>query len=312
MFNMGAAILITWCGKGPIVRVNPDLISIHDPEAYNEIYVGESKRKTENYSRFGQGSHFLTTNHDLHRKRRRPLEPFFSRSGVLRLQGLLGETMMKLEKRLLAEQGTGKVLRLDNVFFAMSGDVVGKLCWRQKDEYLDDPDFAPEWYNLVHSIIKTIYLFQGFPWLARTMNTMPKNMRNWLAPQARAFDDFDTMTLESVGLAKGKKAEQGKMDIQRWEHGCLFDWIINSDMAESELGDMRLANEAQVIQSAGSTSTARTLTHIVYHILANPRIRHRLGDELSDLMSKWPSKVPSWVELENVSYLQACLKEGLR
>ena len=40
------------------MRVNPDLISIHDPEAYNEIYVVESKRKTENYQHFSQGIGF--------------------------------------------------------------------------------------------------------------------------------------------------------------------------------------------------------------------------------------------------------------
>lgn len=44
--------------SGPIVRVNPDLISIHDPEAYSEIYVVEGKRKTENYSAFSQGIGF--------------------------------------------------------------------------------------------------------------------------------------------------------------------------------------------------------------------------------------------------------------
>ena len=83
-------------------------------------------------------------------------------------------------------------------------------------------------------------------------------------------------------------------------------------MPQSELDDTRLANEAQVIQSAGSTSTARTLTHIVYHILANPQICERLTQELRDTMAEWPEKVPTWVDLEAVPYLQACLKEGLR
>ena len=153
---------------GPIVRVNPDELSIHDPQAYSDIYVPDSKRKTENYQPFSQGigfdgefepsesrnsqltlirtgSHFLTTSHDVHRRRRRPLEPFFSRSGILRLQSLLAETTEKLVCRLEQVKGTGTVLRLDHVFFAMSGDVVGKLCWADKEEYLDDPNYAPEW-----------------------------------------------------------------------------------------------------------------------------------------------------------------------
>ena len=99
----------------------------------------------------------------------------------------------------------------------MSGDVVGKLCWQDKEEYLDDPDFAPEWYNLVHSIIKSIYLFQGFPWLARSaiysrttaeadsfsaLHHLPKSIVLWLMPQGKVFDDFDEVPLFSVEIVR--------------------------------------------------------------------------------------------------------------
>ena len=120
------------------------------------------------------------------------------------------------------------------------------------------------------------------------------------------------MTLKSVAIAKMAKADNDKRDLQRRKYAALFHWIINSDMPESELADERLAKEAQVILSAGSTSTARTLSHITYYILANPHMRSRLQEELSEIMVGWPDKVPSWVDLEGVPYLQALLKEGLR
>ncbi|KAI4284882.1 MAG: hypothetical protein L6R38_001091 [Xanthoria sp. 2 TBL-2021] len=302
---------------GPIIRITPDMLSIHDPEAYSEIYTTESRRKTSNHQPFSQGlgfdgSHFLTTDHDLHRRRRRPLEPFFSRSGVLRLQPLLAETIEKFEDRLEQTKGSGSVIRLDHAFFALSGDVVGKLCWAEKEEFLDDPNFSPEWYNLVHGIIKSIYLFQMFPWLARALNHLPKSIILRAMPQAQVFEDFDKMTLANVANAKTTKLHNDQREPFKRAYPSLFHWIVNSDMPESELGDQRLANEAQVILSAGSTSTARTLTHITCHLLANPRIRSRLGYELKDIMAEWPDKVPSWVELEHVPYLQAVLKEGLR
>ena len=43
---------------GPIIRVNPDELSISDPEAYNDIYVADGKRRTENYQPFSQGIGF--------------------------------------------------------------------------------------------------------------------------------------------------------------------------------------------------------------------------------------------------------------
>jgi hypothetical protein len=61
------------------------------------------------------------------------------------LQPLLAETVRKFEDRLQALKNTGKVVRLDHAFFALSGDVVGKLCWAEKEDFLDDPDFGVEW-----------------------------------------------------------------------------------------------------------------------------------------------------------------------
>lgn len=43
---------------GPIIRVNPDELSIHDPDFYNEIYVTESKRRTNHYDVFCKGIDF--------------------------------------------------------------------------------------------------------------------------------------------------------------------------------------------------------------------------------------------------------------
>lgn len=40
---------------GSIVRINPAELSIHDPEFYNELYVTESKRRTESYDAFCKG-----------------------------------------------------------------------------------------------------------------------------------------------------------------------------------------------------------------------------------------------------------------
>ena len=44
--------------QGPIIRVNPDELSIHDPDFYNELYVTESKRRTEHYDVFCKGIDF--------------------------------------------------------------------------------------------------------------------------------------------------------------------------------------------------------------------------------------------------------------
>lgn len=83
-------------------------------------------------------------------------------------------------------------------------------------------------------------------------------------------------------------------------------------MPECELSDERLAKEAQVLLAGGTSTTARTFSFISYYILANPDIRSRLQEEVRETMADYPERVPSWAELEQLPFLQALIKEGLR
>jgi cytochrome P450 len=91
------------------------------------------------------GSHFLTTDHDLHRQRRKPLEPFFSRQGVMKLEPMIAETVARVNSRLEALKGTDVVVRLDHVSSAFSGDVIAQVCCEEYSELLGDPEFSPQW-----------------------------------------------------------------------------------------------------------------------------------------------------------------------
>lgn len=136
------------------------------------------------------GSHLLTVDHTLHRKRRKPLEPFFSRKSIQELQPMLAEVTLKFEQRLRALSGTGTVVRLDHACAAFSGDIIAKICLddvAEGDRFLDHPEFAPYWYvgfawpslyirklksrlaryNLIHMLVRSIPLFTGFPSLVR-------------------------------------------------------------------------------------------------------------------------------------------------
>ena len=83
-------------------------------------------------------------------------------------------------------------------------------------------------------------------------------------------------------------------------------------MPESELSDERLACEAQVILGAATITTGATIAYISYYILARPDIRLKLQEELKDFMVAWPQQVPTMAGLEQLPYLQALIKEGLR
>lgn len=88
----------------------------------------------------------MTVGHDHHRLRRKPMEPFFSRSGVSRIEPLLHDLILTLVGRLDEFRGTGKIVRLDHVFSAMAGDVVSAICIENPQvSFLRDPEFNPRW-----------------------------------------------------------------------------------------------------------------------------------------------------------------------
>lgn len=88
----------------------------------------------------------MTVDHDQHRLRRRPMEPFFSQAGVYRIEIILHDLVLTLVGRLYGYKGTGKVVRLDHVFAAMAGDVVSAICIENPQmSLLNDPEFSPHW-----------------------------------------------------------------------------------------------------------------------------------------------------------------------
>ncbi|OJJ63817.1 hypothetical protein ASPSYDRAFT_38478 [Aspergillus sydowii CBS 593.65] len=304
---------------GPIIRVNPDELSIHDPDFYNEIYVTESKRRTNHYDVFCKGidfdgSHLLTIDHTLHRKRRKPLEPFFSRVSIQALQPMLAEVTCKFEQRLRALAGTGTVVRLDHACAAFSGDIIAKICLDDEKEggrFLDHPEFAPYWYNLIHMLVRSIPLFTGLPSLVRIVSYIPEQYLLWFFPQGQVFNEFKRVARENIDRIFSN-SNTGKTSTNINTTTSLFHHVAQSDMPESERSPERLAKEAQVLLGGGTASTARTIGFASFYILDRPDVRARLRDELREVMADWPRRVPSWVELEKVPYLQAVIKESLR
>ena len=58
---------------------------------------------------------------------------------------MLAEVTTKLLDRFTALKGSNTVIRLDHAFAAFTGDVIGKICCDERDDFLDELDFTPQW-----------------------------------------------------------------------------------------------------------------------------------------------------------------------
>ncbi|KAF2866566.1 cytochrome P450 [Massariosphaeria phaeospora] len=305
---------------GPIVRINPRELSIADSNFYDQVYVSGNTRRTQGYSQFAsgigfEGTFFLTHTHELHRRRRKPVEPYFSRLGVTRLEPLINKAVEKLIKRFTSFQGTGQIIRLDHAMLAFSGDVIGHVCVENPAELMDEKDFSPAWYDLQHSMIKCIPLFTEFPWVIHLVRHIPSRILLLVDPKAECFNVWKARAEKHIAkLIEEKEQRQlTKLEPAIGGRPTLFRYMVDeSGLPEADLTVERLTKEAQILLGAGSVSTARTLHFITFYLLLNPPMRERLEDELRETMVGWPDKQPSWSQLEKLPYLQALIKEGLR
>ncbi|KAI0187257.1 putative cytochrome P450 [Astrocystis sublimbata] len=269
---------------GPIIRINPSEIVVNDPSFYDEVYVTASTRRTNIWPRYRTGygvsmvcSAMMTEDHDLHRRRRKPLEPFFS----------------QMSDRLEQLRGTKSVVCLDYVFVAFAGDMIGKICCDNPPTMMAKEEFGKEWHALMERVVASTLIFAHLPQLVYLARLIPTRLLCRIDPGVSSLNEF---------------REDSAVD----EKPNLFRYIATSDMPRSEQSVERLGSESMILFGAATNTTSATLILIAYYILSNPQMEERLRNDLAPLMLDYPNNLARLADLERHLYLQAVIKEGLR
>ena len=126
-----------------------------------------------------------------------------------------------------------------------------------------------------------------------------------------SFVQICNQHIDEARREKHAEHDQSKSEGEE-SRPSLIRCLVNEDMPESELSNDRLGGEARFLLGAGTLTVARTLEYISYHIAANESITARLSEELKDIMAQYPEESPSFTQLQQLPYLDAIVKEGLR
>ena len=106
--------------------------------------------------------------------------------------------------------------------------------------------------------------------------------------------------------------KQGITDMHKHvDHSTIFYDILQSDSPPQEKSTPRLQDEAQLVIAAGVTTTGWALTVASFHIINTPGVLERLRHELVQAVPN-PTSQLSWLDLEQLPYLSACVREGIR
>ncbi|KAL4744868.1 hypothetical protein BDW72DRAFT_212034 [Aspergillus terricola var. indicus] len=290
---------------GPIVRINPFELHIADPAYYSTLYTSTLNLDKASHiqHRFNAPTAaFSTPEHALHRRRRAAISPFFAKRRIDEQAPMIQSHVNVICHRLSEEYaGTGKVLCVNELYGSYVTDVIMTYAFNRCPRFLEEEDFVSAFGKSIQGLKEFVHWAQQFPCLPRILQNVPPVLMGALFPAMQAslvFQEEMRMQAHAVLSGHGQK-------------GTIFHDLLASDLPRSELTLPRLKDEAMSIVGAGIETTKMASVVTTFHILQNPRILQKLQDELDSAIPD-PTAPPSLSVLENLPFLAACIKEGIR
>lgn len=287
---------------GAIVRINPIHLHIDDPDYFDEIYAGGSRKRDKcGFFMPGSGPQHLmagitTIDHDLHKLRRTALGPFFSRGAIRNLEPVISSKVDRVIDRLHQGHVNGSVMNLSNLHAAMTLDIISTYCFGESMGALDDLNYAKAWRKMLVDSSFMTPLGRQFPWVIRFLAKVGPRLREFLAPGFSPVMSFVLKLVATVsGILKGD-------DVSKVEHRTIFHEMKDSNLPESELNLARITSEAMVLLGAGTETTTRTLSVIAFYVASDQAIHSRLKRELRGAISDRNALV-SLDEIQKLPYL---------
>ncbi|EHA50585.1 hypothetical protein MCOR02_008458 [Pyricularia oryzae] len=290
---------------GPIVRINPDELHCSDPLFVHEIYAGPGRVRDRWQHAINTGGSgpiavtgFSTISHELHRQRRAPLNRFFSRQQMLKLEGeVLDYAQRTVAKMLRTEAGRG-AFEIKEAFNCFTADVIGQYAFGQTMGFVDQEGWEPSFATMVGSFLRSAYVMRHVA-IARWASGFLPFMADYLGEDIRYVMNMLAVTIPGYIKASLDDPQNGRV---------FADLMQDDKMPEEEKSMYRLSGEGFNFLLAGTETTAATLTSLTFHLLDQPKLYARL---MKDLEGVDPDK-PKWTDVERRPYVWALVHESLR
>lgn len=184
-----------------MVRIRPDLLHVDDPAFAEAMYTQSPRQRRGRYKTTLQimqapGSILATRDHDLHRRRRAVLGPFFSQQNVRRLvEPVVNDALANLLRRMEGWGREGaKPVRLNRPFRAATADIInayalGAAGGGARMRCLDMEDCIAAFFDVM-TPQRVVHLGTHVYWLAVLMANIAPSIMTTLFPRIGVFATF--------------------------------------------------------------------------------------------------------------------------
>ncbi|KAI0906802.1 trichodiene oxygenase [Ustulina deusta] len=291
---------------GPIIRISPYELHVHDKAFLNTLYNHDIMNKYAwSYdAHTAKGSTAFTVDHHLHKARRQPLNAFFSKAKVYAHQDMIRMYVDKMCQRISEYVGTR--FDLGAASLAFTQDVANDFIMRKTYGSLDREDFDVSMLVVLQGAGKVWRLNKHLRWYGHLLKALPLGLISKVASDTlstfllRLHEQYQD-TEYQVNLAASSAAKDKIMAPR-----TIVNDILDSKLPLSDKAVERIYEDVSTVCNAAFETTASVLRLALFYVFSNRSILQRLRTELETV------ETIELKTLEQLPYLTSVLKESLR
>ncbi|KAH8898899.1 cytochrome P450 [Thozetella sp. PMI_491] len=294
---------------GPIIRVSPHEVSIADPDFVDTIYAPgtghkRDKEPTRSKALGLDGSLGASIPHDLHRRRREALNPFFSPQRISRLEPELAEKGAQLDSIYAEVAKSGEVLNMSDVYFALANDIVYKYCFGNNLDLLSNLDLSHTRRENMAAVLLKVKVMRHFSWIRDLTSLLPSSFGASSTTVPPGVRDMIAIRRDIRAQIDAILARKPSPD----ETVSIFTHLRDTpDLPPSEKSGKRLEDEAGLLVMAGTYSPMVSLIVMHYHLIARPDVLAKVRAEIG---ANPGAKTAA--QLHQLPYLNGVIQEAHR
>ena len=266
---------------------------------------------------------FNTPDENIHKQLKTPIANFFAASNVLSYEGRVDEVLAVLEEKLDSNYiGYNQVFELSSWVQFFAFDVMGTLTFSKRYGFLDSGKDVGRMLGNIKDYMRTAAPWTQIPQLDAIMRK--NRVGDWIQ---RHF--FTAPSMGILGFV-GKAINEKRMTLLAKQQAKQQHGVVNDDNNDPQgSGKDFLTRYLEIQESnpstipgwaptawtfsnviAGSDSVGSLMCTTMFNLLVYPCTLQKLYAELDTSTASRP--FPSFSEVRNLSYLNACVLEGIR
>ena len=131
------------------------------------------------------GIFFTTETHELHRLRRAPYSPFFSKKSIADMSNVITDRLDTLCRRIRDSERQGVPMSLGMGYVAMTADVISNYALADCYHLLERDDLGSDYHHLMLGFIQGCHFIKHLTPIYNLMQALPDSVMLWLRPSLR-------------------------------------------------------------------------------------------------------------------------------